>query len=256
MDLLLAKIMRSARGGNTEEAMELIDKALEETDSPQTQAQLTSMKAQVKMSSAMALMQKGKTEEAMAELDALVEAETNEALKLQLGRFRVQLVMQVVSKLMQSGKTDEAMAEFDKLLAAEKDPLNKQQMELTRVSLLMRDMKNPKFAEAVTSFYAASKENPDLINRITWDLYEKFAAGALTNQELLKASREAAEQAAAAADPSMKAAILDTAAHYQFLDGDIKTALKTQTEAAKLAEGPIKDGIDAFLEDLKEKAGK
>lgn len=212
MDLLMAKIMRSARGGKTEEALELIDKALAETESPQAKAQLTG--------------------------------------------FRVQILMQPIAKLMQSGKTEEAMEELDKLIAAEKNPDNKQQMEMVRVNLLMRDTKNPKFAEAVMSFYSASKDNPNLINDVTWGLYEKFASGELEDKDLLKASRAAAEQAAAAADPAMKAAILDTAAHYQFLDGDIKAALKTQTEASKLAEGPMKEGIDAFLEEIKEKAGK
>lgn len=256
MDLLMAKIMRSARGGKTEEALELIDKALAETESPQAKAQLTGMKAQVKISPVMAMVQRGDTEEAMAELDKLIEGEEDTAMKQQFAGFRVQILMQGVAKLMQSGKTEEAMEELDKLIAAEKNADIKQQMEMTRVNLLMRDTKNPKFAEAVMSFYAASKDNPNLINDVTWGLYEKFADGELKDKDLLKASRAAAEQAAAAADPAMKAAILDTAAHYQFLDGDIKAALKTQTEASKLAEGPMKEGIDAFLEEIKEKAGK
>ena len=256
MDLLMAKIMRSARGGKMDEAMELIDKALAETDAPQAKAQLTGMKAQIKLSAVMALAQGGKSEEALAALDELVEAEKDPAMKKQLGGFRVQVQMQAVAKLMKDGKTEEAMGELDKLIDAEKNPETKQQLQMTRVNLLMRDIKNPKFAEAVASFYAASKDNPDLINNVTWNLYEKFADGTLKDKDLLKASRAAAEQAAVAADPGMKAAILDTAAHYQFLDGDVEAALKTQTEAAKLAEGPMKEGIDEFLEELKKKAGK
>ncbi len=256
MDLLMAKIMRSARGGKTEEAMELIDKALEETDSPQAKAQLQSMKAQVKISKVMALAQSGKTDDAMAELDALVEAETEPAVKRQLGSFRVNILMQKVGKLMQSGKLDEAVTELDGLIAAEKNPQNKQQMEMTRVQILLRDTKNPKFADAIINSYKSNKDNPDFINTITWGLYEKFAAGELTDKALLKASRAAAEQAAEVADAANKAAILDTAAHYQMLDGDTKTALKTQAEAVKLAEGPMKADIEAFYEELKEKAGK
>ena len=127
---------------------------------------------------------------------------------------------------------------------------------MTRVQILMRDMKNPKFAEGMIDSYAANKDNPEFINSITWALYEKFAAGELKDKDLLKASRAAAEQAADAADGASKAAILDTAAHFQLLDGDIQAALKTQTEAVKLAEGPLKENIESFLEEIKAKANK
>lgn len=256
LDLLRGKIMRLARSGDTKEAMELIDGAIAETDSAPVKAQLQGLKIQVKMSTVMALVQNGKTEEALSELDALIENEPNEAMKQQLGSFRANVLLQKVGKLLQGGKTEEAMAELDSLIENQKNPDIKKQLQSARVQLLMRDSKSPKFAEAVMSAYAASKDDPNAINSIAWGLYQKFESGELKNAELLKASRAAAEQAAAIADPSLKAAILDTAAHFQFLEGDIQAALKTQTEAAKLAEGPIKESIDSFLEEIKAKAGK
>lgn len=256
MNLLMAKVMRSAQSGDTEEAMELIESALADADSPQAKAQLQGMKVQVKMSKVGKMMQAGNSEGAMAELDAIIEAEKNEGLKKQLGGYRVQILMQKVATLVQRGKIDDALDELDSLIEAEKNPDTKKSMEMNRVQLLMRNTKSPKFADAITSSYAAYKDNPEFINSITWSLYEKFSAGELEDKALLKASRAAAEQAAESATGASKAAILDTAAHFQLLEGDITTALKTQTEAAKLAEGPVKADIESFLEEIKKKADK
>ncbi len=205
MGLLMSKIMRSARSGKIEDAMQLIDETLAETKSAQVKNQLQSMKVQM---------------------------------------------------LMQSGKTEEAMAALDNLIEAEKNPAIKKQMKMTRVQLLMQDTKNAKFAEAITQAYAEYKDTPAFINFITWGLYEKFESGELSDKALLKASRAAAEGAAAASDEASKAAVLDTAAHFQFLDGDTAAALKTQQEAVKLAGDQMKPDLEKFLEVIKEKADK
>ncbi len=215
-----------------------------------------SQKMDLLMAKIMSAARSGKTEKAMELIDSAIAATESEQTKTRLQGMKFPVLMQKVGKLLQSGKSDEAMAELESLIEAEKNPEMKKQMEGARVQLVMRDPTNPKFAEAVINAYASNKDNPMLINSITWDLYEKFASGALKDKDLLKASRAAAEQAAETADAASKAAILDTAAHYQFLDGDIKTALKTQTEAAKLAEGSVKADIEAFLKEIKEKADK
>lgn len=256
LELLVSKIRQAASAGDTEEALQMLEDALAEAKSPSVKARLKSMRPQVLLGTVMALAQQGKSEEALAELDSLIEAEKSSEVKKQLSGFRVQLQMQSVMRLAQAGKFDDAVTELEGLIESEKNADTKKQMEMTRVQLLMQDPKSAKFAEAATKAFVDHKDNAGFINAITWSLFEKFESGQLENKALLKASRAAAEAAAETADPATKAAILDTAAHYQFLEGDVKLALKTQTEALKLAEGPMKKEIESFLEVIKEKADK
>ncbi len=200
VNLLMAKLSRTARGGKIDEALAMIDETLASTDSEQ--------------------------------------------IKQMLPRMRVQL-------LMQSGKTEEALKAMDELIAAEKNPALKKQMKASRVQFMLQDSKNPKYAELVMQAYEEFKDDPTLINSIAWTIYGKYEAGDLEDKALLKASRVAAEQAAEASEGTSKAAVLDTAAHFQLLDGDAKTALKTQEEALKLADDTLSGQLKEFLEEIK-----
>jgi len=200
MELLMSKIMRSARGGKVDAALAMIDEAVEAAKSAEVKQRLQMLRIQM-------LAQDGKSEEAMAALDAMIESSEDAALKQQLGMFRIQMLLQ--------------------------------------------DISSPKLAEGVTKAYADFKDDPSFVNFIAWTIYESMRDGTLDNDALLKASRVASEQAAEAADGPSKAAILDTAAHYQLLDGDAKTALKTQEAAIKLADETLKEQLTEFLEEIK-----
>ncbi len=200
MDLLMSKIMRTARGGKVDEALEMIDEAVANVKSDQVKRSLQMTRIQL-------LAQGGKSEEALAALDAMIESAEGANVKQQLRVFRVQMLLQ--------------------------------------------DVSNPKLADGVTQAYEDFKDEPSLVNLIAWTLYESFSDGTLDNDALIKASRVASERAAEAADGASKAAILDTAAHYQLLDGDAKTALKTQEAAIKLADETLKEQLTEFLEEIK-----
>ncbi len=87
VNLLMAKIMRNARGGKIDEAMKLIDETLATTDSEQIKQTLPRLRIQL-------LVQGGKTEEAMTAMDEMIAAEKNPAMKSQLQMTRVQLLLQ------------------------------------------------------------------------------------------------------------------------------------------------------------------
>lgn len=200
MDLLMSKIMRSARGGKVDAALAMIDEAVEAAKSDEVKQRLKVMRIQL-------LAQSGKSEEAMAALDAMIESSDDAALKQELGMFRVQM--------------------------------------------LLEDLSNPKLADGVTKAYEDYKDDPGFVNFIAWTIYESMSDGTLDNEALLKASRVVSEKAAEAAEGPVKAAILDTAAHFQLLDGDAQTALKTQEAAIKLADETLKEQLTEFLKKIK-----
>ncbi len=72
MNLLMSKIMRAARGGNSDAAMKLIDEAMASADSDQLKQQLMQIRISV-------LMQSGKSAEALTALDEMIESQKNPA---------------------------------------------------------------------------------------------------------------------------------------------------------------------------------
>jgi thiol-disulfide isomerase/thioredoxin len=186
----------------------------------------------------------GDSDAAMKLIDEAVAESESAAIKQQLNSMRINV-------LLQAGKTAEALTAIDVLIEAEENPATKQQMKMSRVQVVLQDPKYEKFTEVISDAYADLKDNPSFINFIAWSVYESLESGDLDNQDLLKASRVAAEAAAEAADEASKAAVLDTVAHLQYLDGDIKAALKTQEEAVKLASDDMKPDLEEFLETLK-----
>jgi thiol-disulfide isomerase/thioredoxin len=202
-------------------------------------------KLEILMAKANRAARGGKLDDAIALLDEAAESAKSDAAKQQMTMMKVQF-------LAQNGKSAEALEALDGIIAGLKSDEAKKRMKMMRIQVVLQDSGNKQFSESLTQAYVDFKDNPSFVNFMAWTVYEKFAAGELEDKTLLKASRAAAEQAAADADESSKAAILDTAAHLQFLDGDKAAAIKTQENAVELASPEMKKDLAAFLNELKE----
>jgi thiol-disulfide isomerase/thioredoxin len=167
------------------------------------------------------------------------------------------LLIGKISQSMRAGKPKAALDNIDKALASIEDPMMKKQLKLMQLQIMLSDEGS---AEKLTSVLPETlkdnADNPQLINMITWTIYEKIEAGDLKNKDLVKISIAAVEKAANDSDAASKAAVLDTLAHLQFLDGNVKAALATQEKAVGLAEGEMKNDLTVFLEELQETAKK
>ncbi len=105
VNLLMAKIMRSARGGKMDEALKLIDETLATTDNEQIKQTLPRMRIQM-------LIQAGKTEEAIAAMDEMIAGEKNPAMKSQLQMTRVQYLLQDAKNPKLAESVTQAYADF------------------------------------------------------------------------------------------------------------------------------------------------
>jgi len=165
--------------------------------------------------------------------------------------------MSAVFASMQSGDSKGALNKIDDIIEESSDPALLAQMKMMKLRVLMNaDDMLEDFVAALPEAYKDNAKNPMLINMLAWTVYEKFEAGKLENKDIIKQSRIAAEKAAETADSSVKGAILDTAAHLQFIDGDTQAALATQEKAVELATGDMKEQLMEFLNELKKAAKK
>jgi thiol-disulfide isomerase/thioredoxin len=173
---------------------------------------------------------------------------------------QIEILMTTITRSMQRGKPAEALAAIDEALGKIKSEQMQAQLKLIRLQVQLSDpASQDRLPEILPSAYQTYADNPELINVITWNVYQKYASGELQDASLLKATRAAAEQAAQQADAASKAAILDTVSHLQFQAGDIDAAIKSQTAAVEAADPNLKAQLSEFLEELKEakqKSGK
>lgn len=103
-------------------------------------------------------------------------------------------------------------------------------------------------AAAILDQITESMDDPEILNSISWQIYEIAAENDEFPKVLIKAATAAAEKAVAA-DPE-NGMILDTLAHLVHLNGELDRAIELQTKAVK-NPGPEPQPIQDFLDQLK-----
>lgn len=166
-----------------------------------------------------------------------------------------QLLLTEITSAVRRGKIASALTKIESALESNKDPELGMQLKLMRVQLVLQDKdSSDKLGTIIPEALKDYAERAELVNMIAWAVYEKTEAGDLDNKSLINTCRVAAQKAAENASEESKAAILDTVAHLQFVEGDLKGALATQENAAKLVEqeSEMAEGIADFLEKIKQ----
>jgi len=166
-----------------------------------------------------------------------------------------QMLFSEITNAVRRGKTAIALTKIESALETNKDPQLGMQLKMMRVQLVLQDKDSvDKLGTIVPEALKDYADRAELVNMIAWAVYEKTEAGDLDNKSLVSTCREAAQKAAENASEDSKAAILDTIAHLQFVEGDFKGALATQENAVKLVdeESEMAEGIVDFLEKIKQ----
>lgn len=157
-----------------------------------------------------------------------------------------------IGSSMRRGKTQQAIELIDEALASSKNEEVITQLRLTKLQVLLQDKESAdKLPAALTETYDAYAGRPEVINMVTWTIYELADAGEFKDKKLIKQARLAAQNAADKASAEMKPGILDTVAHLQFVEGDTAGAIKTQELAISLVKADAKEEYQAFLDELK-----
>lgn len=162
-----------------------------------------------------------------------------------------------IQRSLQTGKADEALKQLDEAIAKLKEAKVTQYdrpLQLTRFQILLQDKK---FADQQTAAFdeaVKQAEDPEVVNYLSWAVYEATEQGSVTDKALMKKARVAAEEAAKKVEGGAKAAILDTVAHLLHKEGDAAAALKIQQEAYDLADEETQEELKEFLDLLKEEA--
>lgn len=206
------------------------------------------------MQKIMGMMQSGETEEAMKAIEEAKAAAAGDAEAISmLERMELSVKAAPIMEKVQAGEIEEAVKEIDALAATVNDEQKAQLMGF-KFSLLMQSNDNEGAAEALKAIANSEKPDSEMLNQISWSIYESAKDNEDFSKELIAAATLAAEKAVAA-DPK-NGMVIDTLAHLVHLQGDLDRAIELQTEAVK-NPGPQPDDIIAFLEQLKkEKADK
>lgn len=166
---------------------------------------------------------------------------------------RLDLVIAEVSSAMRKGNSEAALDTIEKAISESKAQPVKARLELIRLQIQLNDKgSEDQLDKILAEAYEKYAKEPQLINRIAWAVSQKFEAGQIKNDEVIRMTRKAIEEAAKEGKGDMRAATLDTAAHVQYLDGDVDAAIASQTEAIQAASPQLKEQLREFLDTLKQ----
>ncbi len=169
---------------------------------------------------------------------------------------KLDVAMEKIAMAVRSGNMKSALEMVEELIATSKDAGMSDQLYMMRLQLRFRDKDSAeKLPEYIKDAYEKFAERGSVINMIAWNLASKIEAKDTASEEaskqMVKSSLAAMEKAIQKANTdSERAAMLDTLAHFQYLDGDIDAAIKSQTEAVEKAAPQSKPQIKAFLDKL------
>lgn len=203
-------------------------------------------------------MQKGDIEGALelltkAKEDAAGDAATVEMYEQLEFRVKVTIALQQI----QGDDVKEGMAALDELIESATEE-QKQQLTIVKFNALVQADMPDDAAKLLGEIAESADVEPEMLNQLSWSIYESAAENDDFSKTLIDAAAAAAEKAAAA-EPE-NGMILDTLAHLVYLQGDLDRAIELQTKAVEnsdAAPDESKTEIAAFLKKLKkEKAGK
>jgi thiol-disulfide isomerase/thioredoxin len=156
---------------------------------------------------------------------------------------------QRLMRLLQANKVDEALELIEGMIETAEDPTMQLQVKAIRLQIMLTS-NHKKSVATLLEFAEENKENAELLNQISWLVYEIASEDAEeAHGELLKAAIKVAEMATAS-DPK-SGSILDTLAHLHYVQGNLDKALELQEQAVKLG-GPDLEPLQEFLDQLKE----
>jgi len=201
-----------------------------------------------------ALMQDGDTEGALALIaKARTDAAGDKDRLEMLGDMEFQIKARPAFEKLQAGNMKEGLEMLDALIATA-TPAQKAQISMIRFSVMMQQRDFPAAAKALTEMANAENADPQMLNQITWTLFEMSQGDSGFDGALMEAATAASEKAAALAPDD--GSILDTWAHLLHKQGKLDQAIEVQTKAMA-NPGPAAAEIKAFLDQLiKEKADK
>ncbi len=176
-------------------------------------------------------------------------AEMKARAEQQVVMQKLMVQMAAVQKLAEAGKADEAIDKFDEIISQELPEGLKPRLMVSKLMLAMQIA--PGKAPAILD--ELSKEldgNAELINNVTWNVYQALAATDSPDKDLLASVTTMAEKAVAT-EPK-NGAVIDTLAHLVDLGGDLDRAIALQTEAVENG-GEMKAQLQEYLDELKAK---
>lgn len=157
-------------------------------------------------------------------------------------------MMQSIFAALDAGKTDDALKMIDDRLR-KGDNL---QLSMLKLQVLLEGKKIDEGVKHLKSIFVKVEDQPQMTNMVAWNIYEAAAQGGPNDKRLLNASLTAAKAGILkSTDNAVKASLMDTVAHFVFMQGDIDGAMALEQKALTMASEQDKAFMENFLEELK-----
>jgi len=101
------------------------------------------------------------------------------------------------------------------------------------------------------SLLELAADQPMLVNQICQQAYEMFIQEQMQSKGVIEMAKARLSKVSSELPGRSKAIVLDTLAHLQFVSGDLKNAIKSQSEAVELTAGKRQAKLKEFLDELK-----
>lgn len=176
-------------------------------------------------------------------------AEMKARAEQQVVMQKLMVQMAAVQKLAEAGEGDKAIDKFDEIISQDLPEGLKPRLMVSKLMLAMQIA--PGKAPAILEELSKDLDgNAEMINNVTWNVYQALAATDSPDKDLLAAATVLAEKAVK--DEPKNGAVIDTLAHLVDLSGDLDRAIELQTEAVENG-GELKDQLQEYLKELKAK---
>lgn len=196
-----------------------------------------------------------------AEAAAKLLAEAKETFKdkpetlRKLEQMEFFLGVQQALGMLQGGEIEEGLAKLDEV-SAKATPEQQMQLTAAKFQLLMAAEAYEPISKELTKLTEAKEVDPEMLNQVSWSIYEAAKDNDDLPKDLVVAGVAAAEKAAKGAPEN--GMIIDTLAHFVHLQGDLDRAIELQKKAVENADdapAEVVSEIKSFLKKLeKEKA--
>ncbi len=140
---------------------------------------------------------------------------------------------------------------IDQRLAVSEEPQEQLELRLTKVQISMVQNKMDEAVARLKEAYASAKDRTEMIDLISWHIYEQSEQRRVDLTPLLKLAYAEADKALPKVKGQARGSLLDTTGHLAYKLGDIDRAITLVTEAIQFAEGENKEFSKQFLDQLK-----
>ncbi|MCA9130974.1 MAG: caspase family protein [Planctomycetales bacterium] len=125
--------------------------------------------------------------------------------------------------------------------------------QLLKLQILIAGFSRQEAETYASQLFSDELTEPTMVDKLAWSVYEMLKNNQFESRSISEAALKRSAKAAGMSAGSVRASLLDTAAHLEYLHGEVGAAIRLETQALELAADSDKEFMRNFLDELKQK---